>query len=111
MKNLKEWADAVKPFDPHCKYIESQCQVQMYVWKETQEDFKNLFVLEYPLYDEDYANENPTKGDIDFSRIKAHKMKYKKKIVEKFLEEPEPLIPQLKEAKEREEMYGSSMET
>lgn len=95
--------DAKKPFDAHCSYIESQCQLQMYVWQETMPEFKNLFVLEYPLYPDDYINANPTVDDIDFNRIKAHKMKYKKKIVEKFLDELEPLIPQLKEAKERNE--------
>lgn len=94
-------ADAVKPFDAHSKYIENQCLLQMYVWQETMPEFKNLFVLEYPLYPEDYANESPTVDDIDFSRIKAHRIKYKRKKVDKLLEELEPLIPELKGAKER----------
>lgn len=57
-------------------------------------------------WERNHKDDNPTKDDIDFRRIKAHKMKYKKKIVEKFLDELEPLIPQLKEEKEREEQNG-----
>ena len=93
--------DLVKPFDPHSKYIDSQCQLQMYVWQETQEKFNGLIVLEYTLMPEDYENENPSVDDIDYSRITAHKIKYKPKTIKQFLNKLETMIPLLKEAKER----------
>lgn len=82
-------------------YIDAQCQTQMYVWQETQEDFGKLYVLSYALEDKDYANMNPTADDVDFNRIKVHKVKYSKRKAKHFLECLDPLLPSLKEAKEK----------
>lgn len=74
-------------------YIEAQCQTEMYVWKQTRDDFKGLYILSYGLTDYDYDNE----PDVDFDRIKVHEVKYKKGKVKQFLKCLRPLVERLDE--------------
>ena len=86
---------ADKPFEI-TPYIEAQVQTEMYVWQQCMDDFKGLYILSYGLMDRDYEIE-PTVDDIDFDRIKIHKVKYKRRKVKHFLECLEPLAEELKE--------------
>lgn len=87
---------ALKPFEM-TPYIYAQCQTQMYVWRQTRDDFKGLYVLSYGLLDRDYENLEPTVDDIDFDRIKVQKVKYSKGHVKRFLKALEPLAEELKQ--------------
>jgi len=79
------------------KHIYGQVQVQMYVWKEAfergmvLEKFDKLYVLEYPLYEADFVEET----DIDFKRIKFHKVKYDKCFIKEYKKKLEPLTEEL----------------
>lgn len=81
------------------KYIFGQVQVQMYVWKTAHErgmevpEFKKLYIVEYPLYKEDYENE----PQIDFERIKFHKVRYDKGFIKLYKKNLEPLVGKLLE--------------
>ena len=86
------------------QYIYAQVQTQMYVWKECRDDFKHLYILSYALTTEDYENDEPAVNDIDFDRIKIHKVKYSRGHVKRFLKALEPLAKDLTDiAKEKEE--------
>lgn len=93
---------ADKPFEI-TPYIYDQVQTQMYVWKETQEEFKHLYVLSYGLTSEDYANQDPSADDIDFKRIKIQKVKYNKHHIKHFIKMLEPLATDLREFIKEEE--------
>ena len=84
-------------------YIYAQVQTQMYAWKETRDDFKHLYILSYALTEDDYANQEPTVDDIDFDRIKVHKVKYSKGHIKRYLKALEPLAKDLKEIAEVKE--------
>lgn len=81
------------------KYIFGQVQVQMYVWKTAYErgliedKFKKLYVVEYPLYAEDYNGE----PEVDFNRIKFHKVSYDKGFIKMYKKKLEPLVERLLE--------------
>ena len=81
------------------KYIFGQVQVQMYVWKTAYEreliedKYKKLYVVEYPLYAEDYEGE----PEVDFKRIKFHKVSYDKGFIKMYLKKLEPLTARLLE--------------
>ena len=81
------------------KYIYGQVQVQMYAWKTAHErgdelpKFNKLYIVEYPLYAEDYDGE-PT---VDFNRIKFHKVKYDKGFIKLYLKKLQPLAERLME--------------
>lgn len=81
------------------KYIFGQVQVQMYVWKTAYErgliedKFNKLYVVEYPLYAEDYAGE----PEVDFNRIKFHKVSYDKGFIKMYKKKLEPLVERLLE--------------
>lgn len=89
--------NAIYQFLP--KYIFGQVQVQMYVWKTAYErgliedEYKKLYVVEYPLYSEDYEGE----PEVDFKRIKFHKVKYDKGFIKLYLKKLEPLTERLME--------------
>lgn len=89
---------AEKPFEIS-KYIQAQVQTQMYVWKEKAKlgevpNFNNLYILSYGLYEDEYDVEEP---QIDFNRIKVHKVKYNKAEVKHFLKCLKPLAEEIKE--------------
>ena len=84
-------------------YIYAQVQTQMYVWKECMDDFKHLYVLSYALTEADYNNQDPTVDDIDFDRIKVHKVKYNRGHVKRFLKALEPLAADLRDFIKEEE--------
>ena len=81
------------------KHIFGQVQVQMYAWKTAHEqgvdvpEFKKLYVVEYPLYAEDYDGD----PEVDFKRIKFHKIKYDKGFIKMYLKNLEPLAERLME--------------
>ena len=81
------------------KYIYGQVQVQMYVWKTAYEreliedKYRKLYVVEYPLYREDYDGE----PEVDFKRIKFHKVTYDKGFIKMYLKKLEPLTARLLE--------------
>lgn len=77
-------------------YIYAQCQTQMYVWQQCRDDFKCLYVLSYALVSNDYNNSDPSIDDVDFDRIKAHRVKYNKKHIKRFLKCLKPLAEELK---------------
>ena len=84
-----------KPFEI-TPYIQAQVQTQMYVWKECMEEFNGLYILSYGLTEADYANQDPTVYDIDFDRIKVHKVKYKRRYIKHFIKQLEPLVEDLR---------------
>ena len=85
------------------QYIYAQVQTQMYVWKECMDEFHHLYVLSYALTEDDYANLEPSVDDIDFNRIKIHKVKYNKKHIKHFIKALEPLAADLSDiVKEKE---------
>lgn len=84
-----------RPFEM-TPYIEAQVQTQMYVWKECMEEFNGLYVLSYGLTEEDYMNKEPTADDVDFDRIKVHKVKYKRRYIKHFLKVLKPLVEELR---------------
>ena len=81
------------------KYIYGQVQVQMFAWKTAHKremdipKFKKLYIVEYPLYEEDYAGE----PQVDFKRIKFHKVSYDKGFVKQYLIRLKPLAEKLLE--------------
>lgn len=81
------------------KYIYGQAQVQMYAWKTAFESgmdvpkFKKLYIVEYPLYKEDYVGE----PEVNFKRIKFHKVTYDKGFIKAYLKKLEPLAERLME--------------
>lgn len=87
--------NAIYQFIP--KYIYGQVQVQMFAWKTAHErgldipPFKELFIVEYPLYAEDYIGE----PNVDFNRIKFHKVKYDKGFVKQYKKRIVPLAERL----------------
>lgn len=87
------------------KYIYGQVQVQMYVWKTAHDrgmdvpKFKKLYVVEYPLYTEDYTGE----PQVEFNRIKFHKVKYDKGFVKEYLKKLQPLVNKMLEEMNGEE--------
>ena len=89
--------NAIYQFLP--KYIFGQVQVQMYVWKTAYEreliddKYKKLYVVEYPLYAEDYEGE----PEVDFNRIKFHKVTYDKGFIKLYRKKLEPLVERLLE--------------
>ena len=87
---------AENPFEV-TPYIEAQVQTQMYVWKQCRDDFKGLYILSYGLTEKDYQNLEPTVEDIDFDRIKVHKIKYKDRKVKHFIKCLQPLVEELDE--------------
>lgn len=84
------------------KYIFGQVQVQMYAWKEAEKrgmdipPLKKLYIVEYPLYDEDFRGE----PEVDFDRIKFHKVTYDKGFIKMYLKKLEPLAERLIEEME-----------
>ena len=86
---------AGKPFEI-TPYIEAQVQTEMFVWQECRDDFGGLYILSYALTDEDYKNMNPSVKDVDFDRIKVHRVKYKKRKIKHFIECLKPLSEELK---------------
>ena len=84
---------ADKPFEI-TPYIEAQVQTQMYVWQQCRDDFKGLYILSYGLTEHDYNCDTP---EVDFNRIKVHKVKYKKGNVRRFLKCIKPLVEELDE--------------
>lgn len=93
---------ADKPFEV-TPYIYDQVQTQMYVWKETRDDFKHLYILSYGLTERDYANHDPSVDDIDYSRIKIQKIKYNRHHMRHFIKMLEPLAADLREYIKEEE--------
>ena len=95
--------NAIYQFIP--KYIYGQVQVQMYAWKEAYErglieyKFKKLYIVEYPLYREDYSGE----VNVDFKRLKFHKIRYDKGFIKMYLKKLEPLTQRLMEEWKDEE--------
>ena len=86
------------------KHIYGQVQVQMYAWKTAHKngldipEFKKMYVVEYPLCQEDYDGE----PNVDFDRIVFHKVKYDKGFIKQYLKRLEPLKEMLiEEMKER----------
>lgn len=81
------------------KHIFGQVQVQMYAWKTAFErgqdvpQFKKLYIVEYPLYREDYDGE----PEVDFKRMKFHKVKYDKGFIKMYLKKLMPLAEMLME--------------
>lgn len=81
------------------KYIFGQVQVQMFVWKTAyerelvDEKFNKLYIVEYPLYAEDYAGE----PNVDFKRIKFHKVSYDKGFIKQYKKKLKPLADRLME--------------
>lgn len=81
------------------KYIFGQVQVQMFAWKTAYErglvddKYKKLYVVEYPLYREDYDGET----EVDFKRIKFHKVSYDKGFIKMYRKKLEPLVERLLE--------------
>ena len=81
------------------KHIFGQVQVQMYVWKTAHElgmdvpRFKKLYVVEYPLYGDDYIG-NP---EVDFKRIKFHKVTYDKGFIKEYEKRLKPLADRMME--------------
>jgi len=81
------------------KYIFGQVQVEMFAWKTAHErdmdipKFKKLYIVEYPLYEEDYNGE----PQVDFKRIKFHKVSYDKGFVKQYLKRLEPLVERMLE--------------
>lgn len=90
------------------KHIYGQVQVQMYVWKEAFErglvldKFDKLYVVEYPLYEADFVED----VEVDYKRIKFHKVKYDKGFIKEYQRKLEPLTEELvkviKDAEETE---------
>ena len=93
---------ADKPFEI-TPYIEAQVQTEMYVWQQCRDDFKGLYILSYGLTEHDYQTDTPT---VDKSRIKVHKVKYKKGEVKKFLKCLKPLVEELDEMRRPSIMQG-----
>ena len=100
---------ADRPFEI-TPYIYAQCQTQMYVWRECRDDFKRLYVLSYALVSDDYENVDPSVDDIDFDRIKVHKVKYNKKHIKNYLKALSPLAEELKEYIKEEEDGEETLE-
>lgn len=89
------------------KYIYGQVQVQMFAWKTAHErgedlpKFNKLYIVEYPLYREDYEGE----PNVDFKRIKFHKISYDKGFIKMYRKKLEPLAERL-----MEEWHGEETE-
>lgn len=87
------------------KYIYGQVQVQMFTWKTAYKremdvpKFRKLYVVEYPLYEEDYVGE----PQVDFKRIKFHKVNYDKGFIKQYLKRLEPLVERMLEEWDGEE--------
>lgn len=79
------------------KHIFGQVQVQMYVWKEAYKremiatKLNKLYVVEYPLNQEDYVGE-PT---VDFGRIRFHKVSYDKAFIKEYKKRLKPLAEKM----------------
>lgn len=84
---------ADKPFEI-TPYIMAQVQTEMYVWKQTRDDFNRLYILSYGLTEDDYRTDNPI---VDFDRIKVQEVKYNKGHVKRFLKCLKPLVEELDE--------------
>ena len=54
-----------------------QCQVEMYAYKTVHDDFKRLYIVDYPLYPDEYKNSSET-PPVDFNRIKFIPIEYDK---------------------------------
>ena len=87
-------------------YIASQVQTEMYVWQEVVGELKGLYILSYGLTEADYLNEAPTAEDVDYNRIKIHRVKYKPKQIRRFLKCLEPLAEEIKKNIPEEEENG-----
>ncbi len=60
-----------------------QAQVEMYAYQEMAKElelppFEKLYIVSYGLSDDDYQNEEPTKDDVNFDKVKFHPIKYSK---------------------------------
>lgn len=79
------------------KHIFGQVQVQMYAWKQAYEremiatKLNKLYVVEYPLNQEDYIGE-PT---VDVGRIRFHKVKYDKAFIKEYKKRLTPLVEKM----------------
>lgn len=81
------------------KHIYGQVQVQMYAWKTAYErdmdvpKFGKLYVVEYPLYAEDYYGD----PKVDFNRIRFHKVTYDKSFIKQYKKRLAPLAERMME--------------
>lgn len=78
-----------------------QCQVEMYVYQEMSEmwflpPFNKLYIVSYPLYDDDYYTFDPV---VDPNRISQQEIKYDKKFIKEYLRRLKKLTKALKEGK------------
>lgn len=78
-----------------------QCQVEMYVYQEMSEKwflppFSKLYLVHYPLYDEDYYTFDPI---VDPNRLSHDEIEYDPKFIKDYLRRLKKLTKALKERK------------
>lgn len=78
-----------------------QCQVEMYVYQEMSDKwflppFNKLYIVHYPLYDEDYHTSDPV---VDPNRLSQEEIKYDPKFIKEYLKRLKKLTKALKEGK------------
>lgn len=78
-----------------------QCQVEMYVYQEMSNKyflpkFKKLYLIAYPLYEDDYMTDEPI---VDPNRISHIEVEYDEKYVKEYLRRLKPLTRALKKGK------------
>ena len=78
---------AEKEFEVSKQYWR-QAQVEMYAYKESYDDFKQLYIVSYPLYPDEYYTEQEIA--VDPSRIKFTPVKYDKHFIK------DEYLPELK---------------
>ena len=74
-----------------------QCQVEMYVYKQMAykwflPEFKHLYIVSYPLYDDDYRTSEPM---VDPNRISQEMIPYDEKFIKDYLKRLKKLAKSL----------------
>lgn len=67
-----------------------QAQVEMFAYQQTYDDFKKLYIVSYPLYPDEYYQDEHEEVTVDFNRIKFTPVKYDKHFIK------DEYLPELK---------------